>query len=153
MSTTKKRIIALDVGDARIGIAISDALHLLATPHSTMERKDQYLQKLVQLIADERIGEVVVGYPINLDGSIGEQARKVENFVRKLESALQAKELSKINCVLWDERLTTVQAQEVLGTSQLKNKERSATLDKISAALILESYLLDRKNPMAESDS
>lgn len=130
---------ALDVGDARVGIAISDALGISAQPHAAIERKKDFFAKLRKLIEEKEIKTLVLGLPLELDGAYGIQAKKVEDFRSSL-----TKELAQLNLKVdyLDERLTTAQAERVLQGSKLKNRARSAALDSISAALILESYLL-----------
>ena len=134
---------ALDVGDARIGVALSDALCLTAQPHSTVERSGgRSVQALLQIAQRENVGQVVVGMPYELSGEIGAQGQKVEEFVVDLRSAiLRRPELQHVGVHLWDERFTTAEAKRVLVSSKLKNKDSSAALDRISAAIILDGYL------------
>lgn len=130
---------ALDVGDARVGIAISDPLGLSAQPYPAIERKKDFFKNLQKLIEEKAVKTLVLGLPLELDGAYGPQAKKVEDFRTAL-----LKELRELNLKVdyLDERMTTIQAERVLQGSKLKNKEKSAALDSISAALILESYLL-----------
>jgi putative Holliday junction resolvase len=131
---------ALDVGDARVGIAISDPLLITAQPLETVDTP-KACARIVQICVDKSVGKIIVGLPKMLDGSIGEQAEKVTKFVDNLQSALDSSNFEGIEVQYWDERLTTKQAERVLAGSKLKNREKSAALDRISAALILQSYL------------
>ena len=135
---------ALDVGDARIGVALSDALRMFAHPHSAVERTSEKkaLAEILELVTKEDVSEIIVGVPHELSGAVGEQAKKVLVFIESLKAALIANpSLSDVQVKLWDERLTTAQAEKIIMGSKLKNRERSRALDRISAALILESYL------------
>lgn len=139
----KKRIVALDVGDARIGVALSDPLGMFAQPLCTIANKQHsVISELLEVLKQNEVGSVVLGLPYELDGSIGEQGKKVEAFQRRLEKALLKNEqLSEIKTFIWDERFTSAQADRVLLGSGLKNSERSAASDRVAAALILESFL------------
>ena len=135
------KTLALDIGDARIGVALSDALGITAQPFVTIERKaGDYIAKLLELVKRERVTTMVLGIPLTLSGEIGEQAKKVQLVAKELESACQAAEL-ETRIVFWDERLTTVQAERVIQGSKLRDSERRASLDRVSAALILAAYL------------
>jgi len=137
------RVMALDVGDARIGVAVSDPLGITAQPLSTIERKDGYLSRLLETITSMQVKTIVIGLPLTLEGEKGPQVKKVENFKKKLGKALRAIPPNgyAVDFVMLDERMSTKQAQRVIIESGLKNKDRSAALDRISAAIILESYL------------
>ena len=143
MKNEPRRVIALDVGDVRIGVALSDPLNHYAMPHCTIERKGRAIFKELQEIAlNNNVGTIVVGLPAELDGTIGAQAKKVQAFAKQLEKALSREpQLNGLSIVMCDERLTTAEAERVIAGSKLKNAERSALLDRIAAALILESFL------------
>ncbi|MBM3213894.1 Holliday junction resolvase RuvX [Candidatus Poribacteria bacterium] len=140
-------LLGLDVGDKRIGVAKSDALGMLATPLTTIERSSDRAacREIVRIAAEHDAVRIVVGLPKMLDNSIGIQAEKVLVFVQQLKAA------TEVPVVLWDERLTTTEASRVLrkpsrtGRRQApskKERERvKARLDEVSAAIILESYL------------
>ncbi len=144
--TMQKRIMALDVGDARVGVAISDPLGITSQPHSTVEAHPaKIIEQIIIIAVDNDVGTIVVGLPYELDGAIGEQAKKVQKFVDNLIKQLDShKDIENIPVEFIDERLTTQQAKRVLAGSRLKNKENSAALDKISAAIILETYMNTR---------
>ncbi len=134
---------ALDVGDARIGVAITDPLALFAQPLCTVERQ-RYTEvvDILKIIAEKQVWLVVIGYPLELSGLEGPQAAKVRSYAERLElSARQTKGLESVQFKLWDERLTTVQAERVIIGSGLKDSDRRGALDRIAATLILDSYL------------
>ncbi len=134
---------ALDVGESRIGVALSDPLRITAQPHSTIERKEKnYFTQIATLIQKENVGSIVVGMPYELSGNLGPQGEKVQVFIDKLTAFLKKNApTSNIPIKIWDERFTTTAAERVLIGSKLKNSDRSAALDRVSAALILESYM------------
>ena len=130
-------VVGLDVGDVRIGIAISEDL-LFAHPLKTIERiglkKD--IQHLCRIFMENDVETIVVGLPKRLNGEIGIQAEKVQGFSRKLEKK------TKANIVFWDERLTTVAAERIFqATVANRKKKRKKVIDQIAAVLILEGYL------------
>lgn len=142
-----KRFMGLDVGDARIGVALSDPLGLTAQPYTTVDRRGgREISEFSRIVAKEDVGVIVIGLPLELSGEAGPQAEKVRLFAEHLERSLQrSEEISqKPKIELWDERLTTVEAERVIRGSGLKDRERRATLDRISAAVILASYLAAR---------
>ncbi|MBQ9264903.1 MAG: Holliday junction resolvase RuvX [Clostridia bacterium] len=130
------RILALDVGDVRIGIAVSDALRMIATPHSVYTRVGygpdvKHIQKL---LTETDAGMVVCGLPRNMDGSEGFQAEKVKAFADKLRE-------SGIEVAFQDERLSTVSAHQALIEGGMRRDQRKGTVDKVAAAVILQAYL------------
>ena len=130
------RILCLDVGDKRIGIAVSDSTRLIASPHSVYKRvgygpDSRHIQKLCQDLSADL---VVCGLPKNMDGSIGFQAEKVMAFANKLtECGLQVE--------FQDERLSTVSAHDALIEGGMRRDDRKGTVDKVAAAVILQQYL------------
>jgi putative holliday junction resolvase len=135
------RFLGLDVGDKRIGIAISDDGALIASPRETLERKGNRkdIAHLLELARREEVSEILVGMPWNLDGSSGPQAEKVGRFV----DALRAE--TEIPITLWDERLSTVGAERALLEADLSRAKRRGIVDRVAAALILQSYLDARR--------
>ena len=131
------KILGLDIGDKRIGIAVSDALACTAQGLTVLQRSgiDDDIGAIQELIDASQVSEVVVGLPKNMDGSLGEGAQKVMSFVSKLEESLS------IPIVLWDERLTTAEATRVLLQADVSRKKRRKVVDKIAAVLILQGYL------------
>jgi putative Holliday junction resolvase len=131
------RRLGLDVGDVRIGVALSDETGTLASGLPTYERvgpkKD--LRAIADLVRERNVGEVVVGLPLRLDGTTGPQAEKVLAFVEGLRRYVS------VPVATWDERLTTVEAENVLREAGAKRKERKAAVDRVAAVLILQGYL------------
>lgn len=130
------RLIALDVGDKRIGVAVSDPTQTVASPHSLVTRigfsKD--VEKIKNIASELEAEAIVVGLPRNMDGSLGFQSEKVMMLVTKLEEA-------GLKIILWDERLTTVLANNALICGNMRREERKYTVDKVAASFILQSYL------------
>jgi len=131
------RILALDVGQQRIGLAISDGLGLTAQGLSTLTRKDieKDLCALREIIRAHKVKEIVVGLPLNMDGTLGKKAKEVVDFVGILEQRLG------YPVKVWDERLTTLEAEATLLAADLSRKKRRKVVDRLAAQLILQSYL------------
>jgi len=131
------KILGLDVGEKRIGIAISDELGYTAQGMRVMNRSglEDDLKVIKELIAAERATEVVVGLPKNMDGSLGESAEKVLFFAKKIEESIS------IPVILWDERWTTAEATRLLVEADLSRAKRRKVVDKLAAVLILQGYL------------
>lgn len=142
------RILGLDVGDRRIGVAISDELALFAQGLFVLERRALAadMAALREVIGDYEVGQVVVGMPRNMNGSYGPQADKTAVFIDRLERSCN------LPCIAWDERLTTQQAERVLITANQRRSKRKAVRDKLAAQLILQSYL-DHQRITAERPS
>ncbi len=130
------RILALDVGDRRIGVAVSDALGITAQPLCVVERVGwgPDARRIESLAAEHNTRTILCGLPLNMDGTPGQQAEKVKAFAQVLEKA-------GLNVVFWDERLTTVTAERVLIEGGLRREERRGVVDKTAAAVILQAYL------------
>jgi putative holliday junction resolvase len=141
------RYLGLDVGDVRIGVALSDETATIATGLSTLVRvgpkKD--LKLIAQLVREHGAEEVVVGLPRRLDGEVGIQGQKVLAFMDALRGAV------RIPVVAWDERFTTALAQQALIEADVKRKDRKGAVDKVAAILILQNYLDYRKVADAEA--
>ncbi|MBP9837085.1 MAG: Holliday junction resolvase RuvX [Proteobacteria bacterium] len=133
----------LDIGDSRIGVALSDLLRISAQPFCNIERnkKDDYA-KLLDLIETNTVKSIVVGLPLEMSGEVGAQATKVQNFIDGFVKFIHRKKISDMTIEYIDERLTTVEAKRVTSGSGLKNKDCRAALDRVSASIILETYLL-----------
>ncbi len=131
------RLMGLDVGDKRIGIALSDEGALIASPRETLERSGNRkdIRHMLDLARREEVSEIVVGMPFSLDGSLGPQAHKVERFVEALKSE------TDIRVTTWDERLSTVSAERALLEGDVSRAKRKKTIDRVAAALILQGYL------------
>ncbi|RME47606.1 MAG: Holliday junction resolvase RuvX [Chloroflexi bacterium] len=132
-----KRIMALDVGDRRIGVAVSDPLGVIARSLTVLQREgDETTIAQIRTLVDEHgVGRLIVGFPRLLSGEIGAQAQAVEDFARQLEAAVD------IPVELWDERLSTVTAARVLTERGQSAREQKATIDAVAAAVILQDYL------------
>jgi putative Holliday junction resolvase len=143
------RILGLDLGARAIGIALSDEMGWTAQPHSTLRRagREADLAALRGLAREHGVEEVVVGHPLNLNGSAGPAARAAEAFARELEEALG------VPVRLWDERLTTVAAERVLLEADLSRAKRRRVIDRIAAALILQGYLDHRARQRESHDA
>ena len=136
------KYIAFDIGDKRIGIAVSDPFCEMALPLETYYRKNfkKDIEYLVN-IAKSRYADVIVcGLPLNFDGSKSEQTEKTESFVEEL------KKHTDIKIVFEDERFTTLEARRILIEADMKRQDRKAVIDKVAASYILESYMLKEKN-------
>ena len=134
------RILGLDYGSVTVGVAVSDALRVTAQPLETITRKDenklrQTCARIEQLIAEYELESIVLGYPKNMNDSVGERAKKTEEFKAMLERR------TGLPVTLWDERLTTVAAERVLMESGVRRENRKAVIDQVAAALILQGYL------------
>lgn len=136
------RILGLDVGSKTIGVALSDDLTLTAQVLTTLRRTtlEKDLSALGNLIQEYRVKEIVIGLPVNMDGSKGEAAQRVEAFMERLGSAFDVK------IIPWDERLSTVAAERILLEGDLSRKKRRKVIDRLSAAIILQNYL-DSRSP------
>lgn len=132
-----KRIMAVDYGDARTGVAISDLLcSLVGTTYVIHSRNaDKTLAQLCQLVTEHDVGKIALGLPKNMDGTEGPRAQLCREFALRLEEA------TEIPVQLWDERRTTVEAHQILNDHNYHGKKRKNTVDAVAASLILEGYL------------
>jgi putative Holliday junction resolvase len=131
------RCLGLDIGDRRIGVALSDPEGILASPLTVIERTEdsQALAAIIEIINKQDVGQVVVGLPRSLDGTLGGQAEKVKEFADRLAGQI------KIPLEYRDERLTTVMAQRLKQASGGKKTREKTRYDAQAAALILQGYL------------
>ena len=134
------RIMSLDLGSKTIGVALSDELtitaQVLTSIHRTSLAKD--LEAILRLVEDHQVEELVIGLPINMDGSRGGAVDKVETFIEHLSARLT------IKIIPWDERLSTVAAERILLEGDLSRAKRRKVIDRLSAAIILQGYLDSR---------
>jgi putative Holliday junction resolvase len=136
-----KRTLAIDYGSKRIGLAVSDGLGITAQGLDTLERTsvEEDIAFLLKLIEERDVGEVVVGYPLRLDGSKGQAAEETSEFA----------ELVRARCgvpvQLWDERLSTAQAEKVMLGADVSRKVRKKSRDRMAAQFILQSFMDARK--------
>jgi putative Holliday junction resolvase len=135
------RVIGLDVGSVRIGVAVSDETGIIARGLETLTRKSLKtdLDHLLQLISVNEVEEIVVGNPLDLDGSAGRQAELVREFV------VQLKRSTDVPVTLWDERFSSTAAERVLIEGGLQRRKRKSVIDKLAAVIILQSFL-DHRN-------
>lgn len=130
-------LLALDVGNKRIGVAASDPLRLLARSLTTLERKStsQAVEEIIGLVRRHAPVAVLIGLPRNMDGSLGAQARSVLLFTRRLQAQIG------VPVLVWDERLSTVQASEILSAQGVRGHAQKGRLDAVAAAVILQEFM------------
>ncbi len=131
----------LDIGEVRIGVALTDPLKISAQPFCTLDRKDKskcIFATLEQMISENDVEIVVAGLPIGMDGTETEQTQKIRDFTTTL---IEKTSLKTTNLVLQDERLTSIEAERILVDKKLKNKDRRAAIDRMAASIILQAYL------------
>lgn len=131
------RILGLDYGSKRIGVAICDELGITAHGIATIVRRNrkQVLEALTQLIKQYRVEKIVIGYPLRLNGTRGIQCEKIDQFSKVLESVFS------LPVIKWDETLTTKEAQDILFQTNVRRRKRKYVVDQLAAALILEGYM------------
>ena len=136
------RIMGIDVGDARTGVAMSDLLCTIvgSTLVVPSRRKDKAIADIVKLAKENEVTQIVVGLPRNMDGSEGFKAQACREFAQELQEA------SGLPVDMWDERLTTVQSHNILSAHNYHGDKRKNTVDAVAASLILEGYLDHLKN-------
>ena len=134
------RILALDVGDKRIGVAVGDLLGILASPLIAIERTSdsKAIDAILEIADEQEAGEIVVGLPISLSGGYSDQTKSVAAFVRKLEAR------SPVPVNTADERYSTVEAERLLSQSKPQRARSRGEIDAAAAAVILQSYLDSR---------
>jgi putative Holliday junction resolvase len=138
------RILGIDFGRSRIGIAISDELGLLAHPLKTIAAGKNALGRIAEIVRDKKIDNVVVGTPRNMDGTFGTAAGETSKFVEQLRAAIPCKVST------WDERLTTVAANRALREAGKKTRATRGYVDQVAAQMILQGYL-DRQQEVARA--
>ena len=131
------RIMSLDLGEVRIGIAVSDIMRIIASGLETYTRRNMDLDTtyIANLVKEHNVGLIVLGLPINMDGTKGERVEKTYAFAEALKE--------KVNCQIdyMDERLTTVTAERILIDGNVRRDKRKQVIDKLAATIILQSYL------------
>ena len=140
------KIMAVDLGQVRTGLAVSDPTEQLASPVGTITEKntDKLLEKGAAAAREQGVQQLVVGHPRHMDGSRGESARRAETFAASLEKA------AALPVVLWDERMTTVSAIGYLNQTDTRGKKRKAVVDTVAATIILQDYLDSRRMRQSE---
>ncbi len=136
------KILGLDVGDSKIGVALSDTLRLTAQGVTTFQRKNVQtdLRYLQQLIHENEVTEVVVGLPVTMNGERDAQTKKILRFAQLLRQTFH------IPVMTWDERFSTIEANKTLELGKVGKKKRAALLDKVAAIIILQGYLDSRND-------
>lgn len=134
------KILGLDYGTKTVGVAVSDGLGITAQPVETITRKSsnklrQTLARIEVLIEEYQIDKIVLGYPKNMNNTVGERAEACEAFKEDLERR------TGLEVVLWDERLTTMESERVLQAGGVRRENRKAVIDQMAAVLILQSYM------------
>ena len=131
------RILGLDVGEKRIGVAISDELGIIASGFDVIKRENdgKDIDSLCDIVLKYKVNEIVVGFPKNMNGTIGPSGFAVKGFVEEFRRK------SNVKIKLWDERLTTVAAERTLLEADMSRKKRRKVIDKLAAVLILQGYL------------
>lgn len=136
------KILAVDLGDARTGLAACDRTEFLASPIGVIHEKDmkKVLMQVSIAVDEYQISHVIIGYPKNMDGTSGERAEKCERFAQLLRNIVP------VPVELWDERRTTVTAHDILNEADIRGQKRKDIVDEVAATIILESYLDYRRN-------
>lgn len=131
------RILALDPGTKRIGVAVSDEMGWIAQPLETFERRsiEEDVAHIRELVLRHDVNQIVLGLPLRLHGQAGPEAENVRRFIERLEQDL------KIPIVAWDERLTSKSAEDMLIGAGVSRKKRKGVVDRVAAAILLQSYL------------
>ena len=134
------RVLALDVGDKRIGVAISDPSQVLARSLKVIQRgsRQEDFAAVARLVEEYEVEKVVVGYPLSLDGKAHAQAEKVGRYATGLAESLT------VPMLLWDERFSTVSAERLMREAGLRGKKKRDRIDAVAAAVILQDYLDSR---------
>lgn len=132
------KIIGLDYGEARTGVAISDELGMLAHGLETIEHgsnEKSLIERIKKIVEENHVNKIVIGYPLNMNATKGPRVEKTDNFIKKLEKEL------KLEVIKIDERLTTVSAHKIMTELNLSNNKKKKVVDTISAEYILQMYL------------
>ncbi|MEY3990897.1 MAG: hypothetical protein RI985_1978 [Chloroflexota bacterium] len=137
MTHLRGRVMALDVGERRVGVAMSDLSQTLASPYTTLLAHPQAVlfQKIQQLIVNEEVVELVIGLPISLNGQEGPQAQRIRQFITAISTCVS------IPLHTCDERYTTAEAQRIMIEAGLRPEQRKAKIDEVAASIILQDYL------------
>jgi len=131
----RRRILGIDLGRARIGVAVSDELGMLAHPVETIPARTDAAQRIAEIVREKDAERVIVGLPRHMNGSVGTGATEALAFVKKLQALLSCEVLT------WDERLTTTAANRALRESGRKTRDSRGIVDQVAAQMILQSYL------------
>ena len=130
------RWLGIDLGDVRIGLSVSDESGAFAYPYRTIQNGESAVSEIREIVIREKIGGIVLGFPKNMDGTLGPAAAKAEEFSRLLNAAHE-----QCKIVLWDERLTTVAAQRALHEAGKNTKQSRKVIDQVAAQILLQGFL------------
>ncbi|MBR2915983.1 MAG: Holliday junction resolvase RuvX [Clostridia bacterium] len=135
-------VLGIDFGDSRTGFAISDSLEMMASTVETFKEKNmkKVVLRAVELQKELGADKIVLGFPKNMNGTVGDRGKKSQKFAKELRT------LTDVPVILWDERLTTVSAHNLMNETNVRGAKRKDSVDKIAAAFILQSYLDSQKN-------
>lgn len=141
------KIMAVDYGDARTGLAVCDRTEFLASPIGTIEERNAQIlaMKVAHMAEQYEVGEIIVGLPVNMNGSEGPRAQKCRAFAETISL------VTEIPVVMWDERSTTVTAHQILNETNVRGKKRKDVVDTVAATVILEGYLDYRRKSKANN--
>ncbi len=130
------RLLGIDYGDSRIGLAISDELGSFAHPYRTLQSGARVIEEIRGIVEQEKISGIIIGLPKNMDGTLGPSAAKAKSFGEQLSKVLPAMKIS-----FWDERLTTREAQRALHSAGKNAKQSKKMIDQVAAQILLQNYL------------
>jgi putative Holliday junction resolvase len=141
------RILGIDYGEKRIGLALSDEMEMTARGLSVIERRSKKadLETIAASVSEHGVGAIVVGYPLRLDGTAGIQCEKVDRFIAAI------REVSSVPVIAWDETLSTKEAEGLMREAGVKRRKKRGMVDRIAAAVILQDYL-NRKSRRGGGD-
>lgn len=137
----RTRVLALDIGEKRTGVALSDESRTISSPLTVLDvdKGNQWIKKVADLTEQHEVAEVLVGLPLNQHGEEGSDAEKIQKVIALLRGRL------KVPVIEWDERFTTVQAQRSLLEADVSRRKRKEVIDKVAASILLQSFLDSRK--------
>lgn len=135
-------VLGIDFGDSRTGFAISDSLEMMASTVETFKEKNmkKVVLRAIELLDELHADKIVLGFPKNMNGTVGDRGKKSQKFAKELRA------LTDVPVILWDERLTTVSAHNLMNETNVRGQKRKDSVDKIAAAFILQSYLDSQRN-------
>ncbi|MCM8759308.1 MAG: Holliday junction resolvase RuvX [Candidatus Omnitrophica bacterium] len=131
----KTRVLGLDLGEKRIGVAVSDEFRTIARGLGTIEVNGKEIERIKEIVTQYNIGKIVYGVPLKNDGSLSGKAEKMLSIITRLKAIV------KVEFIPWDERMTTIEAENILLMADLSRKKRKRVRDKLAAQIILQSYL------------
>ncbi len=132
------RVLGIDYGRKRIGLALSDPRQVIAQPHGFLENNGTFPAKLAKLIQEQEVGEVVIGLPRSMDGSSSDMTREAQDFAERVRAWVP------LPVHMYDERLTTLQAERALLEGNVRREQRKLSRDAVAAALLLQAFLQSR---------